>query len=148
MSPTRYLTTPARVLAGALALLFAWAQSLRLAPGEPELTSVDMLQFLAALLLIAIFIRAALSGRDLATDTGWFHLFGIFPGDKRAAPEQLDRLRQLGGKVGWDRGAASVARRIAALESVLPATPAQQFELLRRGAPRGIFTRGSADRWL
>lgn len=148
MSPARYLTTPTRVLAGALALLFVWSQGSRLAATEPDLTTMDMFQLLPVLLVVVILILSALSGRDVFTDTRWLNLFGIFPGDQPASPEQLERLRQLGGEAGGDRGAASVARRIAALESVLPATPAQQLELLRRGAPRGIFTRGSADRWL
>ena len=91
MSTTRYLTTPTRVLAGALALLFVWSQCLRLAPTEPELTTMDMLKLLPALLVVVIFIRAALSGRDVSTDTGWLNLFGIFPGDQPASPEQLER---------------------------------------------------------
>jgi hypothetical protein len=105
----------------------------------PHVLELPWLTLLSALLTLRVgyvFARGALTGVDpgpLVPD-----LFS--PAPEPATEAQLDRLRWLGRH--------QARRMIGALESRLPATPAQQLALVRYGSPRGIFTRASAERFL
>lgn len=86
-----------------------------------------------------LFARGALAG---------FGLQAGVPAPEPATVAQLDRLRWLGAEVPRRLSRHQARRMIAAIESRLPATPAQQLALARYGSPRGVFTRASAERFL
>lgn len=99
----------------------------------------DFLYLLLALWATVLLLRAARASRDPES----YPLL-----TEPATPAQLDRLRWLGADVPRRLGRHRARRLIAALESRLPATPAQQLALARYGSPRGLDTRASAERYL
>ena len=104
------------------------------------MTGVDaFLYLLLALWATVLLLRAARAGRDAEP----YPLL-----TEPATPAQLDRLRWLGADIPRRLGRYQARRLIIALESRLPATPAQQLALARYGSPRGVFTRASAERFL
>jgi hypothetical protein len=113
----------------------------------PHVLNLSWLIVLSALLILRagyVFARGARTGLDGVPVVK--NLFG--PAAEFATAAQLDRLRWLGADIP-DRLSRHQARRlIAAIESRLPATPAQQLALVRYGSPRGVFTRASAERFL
>lgn len=134
-----------RILAGLLALASVWAvfDTLVALDGAGSRSPALPWFYLAVLPLglwaAALFARGALTG------------FGAQPGvtaPEPATDAQLDRLRWLGAEIPRRLSRHQARRMIAAIESRLPATPAQQLALARYGSPRGVFTRASAERFL
>ncbi len=141
----RTLGPATRILAGLLALASVWAVFDTLGTLEHTgTTSSGIPWFSLALLPVALwaatlFARGALTGFDVQP--------GV-PAPEPATDAQLDRLRWLGAEIPRRISRHQARRMIAAIESRLPATPAQQLALARYGSPRGVFTRASAERFL
>lgn len=141
----RALGPVTRILAGLLALASVWAVFDTLVAIEKSGTVSPALPWLSLAVLplglwaAARFARSALTGFDLQP--------GV-PAPEPATDAQLDRLRWLGADIPRRLSRHQARRMIAAIESRLPATPAQQLALARYGSPRGVFTRASADRFL
>jgi hypothetical protein len=146
----RTLGPVTRALAGLLALGSVWAVLCAFGP-QPvawqHLADLPWLTLLTALLTLRggyIFARGALTGVDQVPVVADF----FSPAPEPATDAQLDRLRWLGTKLPRRLTNPQAERMIGAIESRLPATPAQQLALARYGSPRGVFTRASAERYL
>jgi hypothetical protein len=141
----RALGPATRVLAALLAIASVWAVfasllTLEHTAGEaPDFPWVPLVTLPLALWAAALFARGAVTGFDLDASR---------PLVEPATEGQLDRLRWLGAEVPRRLSRHQARRMIAAIESRLPATPAQQLALARYGSPRGVFTRASAERFL
>jgi hypothetical protein len=138
----RALGPIARILAGVLAVGSVWAVLAAVESTRSAGTEIPWLSLLTLPLTLwaaALFTRGALTG---------FDVHPAVPVPEPATPAQLDRLRWLGADVQRPLSRHQARRMIAAIESRLPATPAQQLALARYGSPRGVFTRASAERFL
>ncbi|MBL8199907.1 MAG: hypothetical protein JNK40_02955 [Chromatiales bacterium] len=141
----RALGPVTRILAGLLALASVWAVLGTLGVIESTGTGSHGIPWLSLALLplgvgaATLFARGALTGFDPQPSA---------PAPEPATDAQLDRLRWLGAQVPRPLSRHQARRMIAAIESRLPATPAQQLALARYGSPRGVFTRASAERFL
>jgi len=135
-----------RILAGLLALASAWTVlDILVALDEPGGATAGSPWLSLALLPLALW-AATLFGRGALR--GFFGLHPSAPAPEPATDAQLDRLRWLGAQVPRPLSRHQARRMIGAIESRLPATPAQQLALARYGSPRGVFTRASAERFL
>lgn len=141
----RALGPVTRILAGLLALASVLAVFDSLVALENAGTRSSALPwFSLAVLPLGLwaagrFARGALTG---------FDVHPAVPAPESATAAQLDRLRWLGAEIPRRLSRHQARRMIAAIESRLPATPAQQLALARYGSPRGVFTRASAERFL
>lgn len=141
----RTLGPATRILAGLLALASVWTVFDSLVALENTRTDSPGVPWLPLALLplglwgAALFARGALTGFDVHPSV---------PAPEPATDAQLDRLRWLGAEIPRRLSRHQARRMIAAIESRLPATPAQQLALARYGSPRGVFTRASAERFL
>jgi len=141
----RALGPVTRILAGLLALASVLAVFDTLVAiedsgaGSPALHWFTLAVLPLGLWAAALFARGALTGYDQPA--------GV-PAPEPATVAQLDRLRWLGAEIPRRLSRHQARRMIAAIESRLPATPAQQLALARYGSPRGVFTRASAERFL
>lgn len=141
----RPLGPTVRILAGLLALAFVWVVFATFRDLEISRAALPGLPWGSLALLplslwaAVLFARGALTGVEVRP--------GV-PGPEPATEAQLDRLRWLGAEIPRRLSRHQARRLIAALESRLPATPAQQLALARYGSPRGVFTRASAERFL
>ncbi|MEO7386022.1 MAG: hypothetical protein ABIX37_03690 [Gammaproteobacteria bacterium] len=141
----RALAPVSRVMAGLLALGLVWAvfatfqdlENARTVTPDMPWTSLSLLAL--ALWAAGLFARGAITGFDVRP--------GV-PSPEPATEAQLHRLRWLGAEIPRRLSRHQARRLIAAMESRLPATPAQQLALSRYGSPRGVFTRASAERFL
>ena len=140
----RALGPVTRILAGLLALASVWAVFATLGALEPAGTNSPGVSWFSLALLPLTLRAAALFARSALT--GDRH--PSVPAPEPATDAQLDRLRWLGAQIPRPLSRHQARRMIAAIESRLPATPAQQLALARYGSPRGVFTRASAERFL
>lgn len=141
----RTLGPVTRLLAGLLALASVWAVVDTLVTFEHTGAGAPGIPWLSLALLPLALWAAALLGRGALTGFG---RHPSVPAPEPATDAQLDRLRWLGAEIPRRLSRHQARRMIAAIESRLPATPAQQLALARYGSPRGVFTRASAERFL
>lgn len=138
----RALGPTTRILAGLLALASVWVVLDTLEQtraGAAGLHWYSLVLLPLVLWAAGLFARGALTGFDARP---------LVPEPEAATDAQLDRLRWLGAEIPGRLTRHQARRMIAAIESRLPATPAQQLALVRYGSPRGVFTRASAERFL
>jgi hypothetical protein len=141
----RALGPVTRILAGLLAVASVWVVFDTLLGSENAGAALRATPWLSVAQLALTLGAAVLFAR------GALHGFDLQPGVSAPEPAtdaQLDRLRWLGAEIPRRLSRHQARRMIAAIESRLPATPAQQLALARYGSPRGVFTRASAERFL